>query len=109
MTYTELISMMDDIKSVTGAEYAYDHFAEGESPDPPFICFLFPESRDFLADDLNFYKQSELDLELYTDAKNPALEELIEAELETFELVYSKTEVWIESERLYEVLYEMTT
>ena len=22
--------------------YAYDHFAEGESPEPPFICYLLP-------------------------------------------------------------------
>lgn len=28
---------------------AYDHFAEGESPDPPFICFLYPENMpDFM-------------------------------------------------------------
>ena len=26
----------------TGIPFAYDHFAEGESPDPPFICFLLP-------------------------------------------------------------------
>jgi hypothetical protein len=24
----------------TGIPFAYDHFAEGESPDPPFICYL---------------------------------------------------------------------
>lgn len=24
--------------------FAYDHFAEGESPDPPFICYLLPDS-----------------------------------------------------------------
>ena len=27
-----------------------DHFAEGESPDPPFICYLFPVSDNFSAD-----------------------------------------------------------
>lgn len=108
MTFAEIITMMDDIKALTSAEYAYDHFAEGEAPNPPFICFLMPESRDFIADDTNYFKQRELDIELYTDAKNPGLEELIEAELENYEFVYSKTETWIESERLYEVLYEMT-
>lgn len=24
----------------TGIPFAYDHFAEGESLDPPFICYL---------------------------------------------------------------------
>ena len=27
-----------------------DHFAEGESPDPPFICYLLPGSDNFSAD-----------------------------------------------------------
>lgn len=27
--------------------FAYDHFAEGESPDPPFICYLIPGSDNF--------------------------------------------------------------
>ena len=30
--------------------FAYDHFAEGESPDPPFICYLLPGSDNFAAD-----------------------------------------------------------
>ena len=29
-----LISIMEEI----GIPFAYDHFAEGESPEPPFIC-----------------------------------------------------------------------
>lgn len=27
-----------------------DHFAEGESPDPPFICYLLPGSDNYSAD-----------------------------------------------------------
>lgn len=42
----ELIRIMEDI----GIPFAYDHFAEGESPDPPFICFLCPGSDNFSAD-----------------------------------------------------------
>ena len=32
-----------DLLSETGLPFAYDHFAEGESPEPPFITFLIPE------------------------------------------------------------------
>ena len=28
----------------TGIPFAYDHFAEGESPEPPFVCYLLPQS-----------------------------------------------------------------
>ena len=39
----ELIEMLTEM----GIPYAYDHFAEGESPDPPFICYLLPTSDNF--------------------------------------------------------------
>ena len=29
-----------DLLTEIGLPFAYDHFAEGESPDPPFITFL---------------------------------------------------------------------
>ena len=35
------------IKSM-GLPFAYDHFAEGESPAPPFICYLTPGSETSL-------------------------------------------------------------
>ena len=47
-----------------------------------------------------------LDIELYTDLKNPDLEETIEAVLLKYGIFYGKSETWIESEKLYEVLYE---
>ena len=50
-------------------------------------------------------KISEVHIELYTDEKNPETEALVEAVLDAHEIFYDKTEVWIESEKLYEVLY----
>ena len=49
-----------------------------------------------------------LHLELYTDEKNPELETKVEEVLSKHELFWNKTEVWIESEKLYEVLYTMS-
>lgn len=46
MTLEELAGMLEK----TGLPFAYDHFAEGESPDPPFICYLLPGSDNFSAD-----------------------------------------------------------
>ena len=51
----------------TGLPYAYDHFAEGESPEPPFLVFLFPWSDNFMADGKVYQKINELHFELYTD------------------------------------------
>lgn len=97
----ELISIMEDI----GLPYAYDHFAEGESPSPPFLCFLCPGSSNFGADGGVYFKADEVNIELYTDRKDPELEQRIEAVLDGHGVFYNKTEVWIENERLYEVLY----
>ena len=84
---------------------AYDHFAEGESPSPPFITYLLPRSDNFAADGKVYYRITEVHIELYTDEKNPEVEALVEAVLDEHSIFYDKTEVWIESEKLYEVLY----
>ena len=96
-----LIPIMEAI----GLPYAYDHFAEGESPAPPFLCFLCPASDNFAADGRVYYKINEVHIELYTEEKNPETEDRIEAVLDERGIFYEKSEVWIESEQLYEVLY----
>lgn len=88
-----------------GLPFAYDHFAEGESPDPPFICYLIPNSDNFSADGRVYYKINEIHIELYTDCKDLSAEQQVEAVLDEHGIFYEKTEVWIESENLYEVLY----
>ena len=93
------------ILNALGIPYAYDHFAEGESPDPPFLCYLFPGSDNFSADGKAYYKIDQVHMELYTDLKAPALENKVEEALDAAYIFYNKSETWIESEKLYEVLY----
>ena len=47
---------LTEIMNKIGLPFAYDHFAEGESPDPPFICYLTPNSDNFAADGQVYYK-----------------------------------------------------
>ena len=99
---------MDDLVKLleeTGIPFAYDHFSEVESPDPPFICYLLPQSNNFSADGRVYLKVSSVNIELYTDSKDLSVEQKLEAVLDTHGIFYDKTEVWIESEKLYEVLY----
>ena len=97
----EVLEMLQEI----GLPFAYHHFAEGESPEPPFICYLTPGSDNFAADGKVYYKIDEYHIELYTDVKSPETEAMLETVLDAHGIFYDKTEVWIESERLYEVLY----
>ena len=97
----ELLQMLEEI----GIPFAYHHFAEGESPEPPFVCYLLPGSNNFSADGKVYYKINEVHIELYTDWKDLAVEQGVEAVLDEHGVFYNKSEVWIESEKLYEVLY----
>lgn len=103
MTLEDIGNMLDE----TGLPVAYDHYAEGESPDPPFLVFLLPGSNHFGADGKVYRKITELDIELYTDYKDPDTEALLEDVLEAHDIYYTKDETYIESERLYEVIYSM--
>ena len=94
-----------DLITETGIPFAYDHFAQGESPDPPFITFLLPATNNYPADGRVYLKVDVVHIELYTDEKNPETEALVESVLDAHDIFYDKTEVWIESEKLYEVLY----
>ena len=88
-----------------GIPFAYDHFAQGESPDPPFICYLIPASDNFSADGKVYYQIDQFNIELYTDLKDLSLERKVEKALDDASIFYNKSETWIESESLYEVLY----
>ncbi|MBR3375384.1 MAG: hypothetical protein IKG71_06275 [Firmicutes bacterium] len=98
-----------EIIAEIGIPSAYDHFAEGESPAPPFICYLIPGNDNFAADGKAYFKAEQVHLELYTDKKDPETEQLVETVLDSHGVFYDRTEVWIESEKLYEVLYYFET
>lgn len=103
MNHEQVVAMAEE----TGLPFAYDHFVEGQSPEPPFLVFLYPGANNFAADGITYFKVNRLHLELYTDEKSIELEEQVEAVLTRHGIFYGKSEVWIESENLYEVLYEM--
>ncbi len=98
----EILNILEE----AGIPFAYDHFAEGESPAPPFICYLLPGSDNFGADGRSYYKINEVKIELYTDTKDLAVEQKLEEVLYAHSIFYAKSETWIDSEKLYEVLYQ---
>lgn len=103
MTYQEICKMIKE----TGFPFAYHHFAEGESPEPPFLIFLSSGENTFSADNYMYFSFKKLNIELYTDRKSPETEKKVEEILKKYQIFYNKSEIWIESEKLYEILYEM--
>ncbi len=100
MTYKQISDMIEGF----GLPFAYYEFPETQEA-PPFICFLFQDSDDLLADNTNYAKIRPLSIELYTDNKDFALEQRIEAALNDAGLVFTRTEIYIDSERMFQVTY----
>lgn len=103
MTEVEIAQI---IKSI-GYPVAYHHFAEGQEPSKPYIVYLYPGSNNFAADGLVYQSVNQLDIELYTDKKILAAEKAVEAVLKEHGFFYEKNESYLETEKMFEVLYEM--
>lgn len=65
-----------------------------------------PNSNNFGADGMVYLKINEVHIELYTDCKDLSAEQKTETVLDKYGIFFEKSEVWIESEKLYEVLYK---
>lgn len=101
MTTQEVASMVAEI----GLPYAYYQFNE-TAQEPPFVCFFYSRDNDFKADNANYQKIEHLIIELYTDNKDFELESTVESVLSSYGLVWTRSETQLDSERMYEVIYE---
>lgn len=95
------------IVKAVGFPAAYHHFEEGQEPDKPYLVYLYPGTNNFSADGVVYQGINQLDIELYTDKKDLETEKKVEAVLKEHGFFYEKTETYLESEKMYEVLYEM--
>ena len=113
MTYSEVATII----ASCGIDCAYNHFTDDTEHELPFICFLYGSSNDLSADNTNYQRIRDLDIELYTANKDFSLEQTVESVLNENGFVYTREETYIDSERMYEVIYhtsvvvtdEMTT
>lgn len=101
MTYKEIAAMVASV----GVPYAYYQFDEGTAKAPPFICFFYPGSDDMIADNTNYQAIRPLTIELYTDNKDFTLEATVEAILTENGIPFTRNEVFIDTERMYQITY----
>lgn len=84
---------------------AYRAFPIGAAPELPFICFKEIESNNFVADCKVYHKVTEVDIELYSNFKDPVSENAIEAMLNNNLLPWDKAEYYIEDGDMVQVVY----
>lgn len=99
---------LEELKTLletTGMPVTYRAWPENEAPPLPFICYLVAYSNNFGADNRVYHKISHIQVELYTKQKDPNAEDKVENALSSF--YWDKTEEYIDSERCYQILYEI--
>lgn len=101
MTFKQVAKMIKDI----GLPFSYYQFNNDTAVAPPFICYFYTGDNDLLADNSNYQKIENLVVELYTDEKDFANEALIETALNDACLVYNREESYLDSEKMYMVIY----
>lgn len=101
---------IENILKEMGIPFRYHHFTqkEMEEIELPIIVWTVPGTSNFYADGKVHYKIKKLDIELYTDRKDWELEEKLEQILDEHGIAWQQTaSEWLQSENMWESLYEM--
>ena len=108
MTLADLKTALEGVNNnAFKNKVAYRAFPVGAAPSLPFICFMETETENFLADSKVYHKIQDIDIEFYSDHKDTVSEAAIETMLDNNLLVWSKEEIYIESEDVLEVIYSI--
>lgn len=102
MNLAELKQILD----AAGYPVAYSHFSSPQTP--PFICYLVSNSSNFFADSKVYQKFDNIQIELYTSKKDLVAEGKLEKILDDNEIPYETTEIYIDSEKLFQKIYEVS-
>lgn len=102
MNSIELKNHLDSL----GFPVAYSHFESKKTP--PFICYLETNSDNVMADDAVYKEIDNIDIELYTVKKDKALEKRVADLLNSLNMPFEKSSVFINSEKIYKITYEVT-
>ena len=103
MTYKEIATMVSSID----LPFSYYQFPKGTDQAPPFVVFFYSQTDDLYADESNYQRIVQLNIELYTREKDFEKEAAVEGILQNSGLSYYKEENYIDSEKMYQIAYEM--
>lgn len=101
MTQAELFQMLKS----TGLPVTYYEWTA--PPSLPYIVYLFADSDNFGADNQVYVDIENYQVELYSDKKDKPSEKLVEDKLKENEIYYEKSEEYIESEKMYQIIYDI--
>ena len=100
MSYEEFKNLLNS----TDIPFAYHVWRK--PPKLPWGVYRFANTSEMYADGILFFAVRQYQIELYTDKKQPEVEQKLEDVLTHAGIAFSKSEFYIESEQLYQILYE---
>ncbi len=101
MTQSELESTLKSL----GYPVEYSNFKKAQSL--PFIVYYRIDETNISSDKKIHGKYINYKVELYTNKKDISLEHSVEAILEGIDSDYKTSEAYIESEKMYQIVYEI--
>ena len=101
MTYDELLAIL----ARTGIPWAYHHW--DKPPVLPWGVYLSDGDDSFFADDRTYFLSSGIRLEVYSLTRDPALDQAVQGVLDQADIPYEMDYAYIESEGLYETIFEI--
>lgn len=101
MTYEELLDILRPI----GIPWAYHHLNGKQAP--PYGVYLDVDDDPFHADDITYTYFREMRLEVYSLERDPALDKRVRDALDAAGISYDVDYTWVESEDLYETIFEI--
>ena len=107
MTAQQLSNILETIPGF-GDRVAMNAFPEGEAPELPWIVYRQTSANGFFADNRVYYNSPVFVIELYTEVKSPETEKTLESALASAELIWTKDEDYLDSERCYMITYTVT-
>ncbi|MDU2670594.1 MAG: hypothetical protein E7C49_01155 [Clostridium sp.] len=99
------LNALEDILKNTNYPVKYSHFSKPVTP--PYITYIAIRSGNFIADNKVYKKIDNIQIELYTSKKDLEAENTLENLLDENDIAYEYDEAWIESEKLFQRIYEV--
>lgn len=101
MTHKELLSILKPV----GIPWAYHHW--DNPPTPPYGVYMDEPDDPFFADDGNYFSAHRMRFEIYSTVRDSALDAKVKEALAAAGIPYETDFDYLESEALYESIFEI--
>lgn len=102
MTLEELLTIL----TATGLPVSYSNLPIGDHA-RPYVVYYQTGVNNFAADGIAYFSAKRVSIVLYSDNRDRTSEGLIEAALSAADIFWTKTEEYLDDEKVFSVNYEI--